>query len=229
MTRLFPGRFFWYFLILSIVLVSGIATVVVQSAFQTPSSGPFNKTELQEHYDYHVTFVMPFLEKAYLRLLLTNSGVALFILLVPLFWVWIWWFRRDMIDPVILMMQVSVGVLVWALGHNSFTRLFTLYRTLPADVTLTMYLPHGIPEMLAFILAGTFSLLCIDALKKFLEEKKDCPGFHPGEISLFVFGRVWFWFILVVVLIAAAAAIECRVTPVLVKEELETALQQMQA
>jgi uncharacterized membrane protein SpoIIM required for sporulation len=92
-----------------------------------------------------------------------------------------------------------------------------------------MYLPHGILEMPAFILAGTFSLLCIDVLKKFLEEKTDCPGFHPGEISLFIFGRVWFWFILVVVLIAAAAAIECRVTPVLVKEGLEAALQQMQA
>jgi uncharacterized membrane protein SpoIIM required for sporulation len=88
-----------------------------------------------------------------------------------------------------------------------------------------MYLPHGILEMPAFILAGTFSLLCIDELRTFLKGKNNSPDLHPSEISLFIFGKVWRWFVLVFILIAVAAAIECFVTPQLVKAGLEAALQ----
>lgn len=219
------SRFARYFLILSLVLAAGIVTAVLQSAVSGPAPHQFNQSELEQHYEYHVAYVIPFMEHSLLRLLLSNSGVALFMLLVPLFWVWIWWFRRDLLDDVILLMQGTVVILVWALGHNSFSRLYTLYCTLPPNVTLLMYLPHGIIEMPAFVLAGTFSLLCIDDLKNFLTKKGGCAGLHPGEISLFVFGNAWRRFVLVFILIAIAAVIECLVTPGLVKGALETALQ----
>jgi uncharacterized membrane protein SpoIIM required for sporulation len=221
----FPDRFLRYFLILTLLLIVGIGTVSLQSAMDKRQAQPFGKNELQQQYDYHGRQVMPFIEKSYLRLLFSNSGVALFLLLVPLFWVWVWWFRRDMRDTVILFMQGSVGILIWAVGHNSFTKLYMTFRTLPPGITATMYLPHGILEMPAFILAGTFSLLCIDELRTFLKEKNDSPDLHPGEISLFIFGKVWRWFVLVFILIAVAAAIECFVTPQLVKAGLEVALQ----
>ena len=220
-----PDRFLRYFLILTLLLIVGIVTVSFQSAVEKRQPQPFGRNELQQQYDYHVRQVMPFIEKVYPRLLFSNGGVALFILLVPLFWVWVWWFRRDLLGTVILFMQVSVSILIWAVGHNSFTKLYTTFRTLPPGITAMMYLPHGILEMTAFILAGTFSLLCVDTLRTFLVEKNNSPNLHPGEISLFIFGNVWRQFVLVFFLIAVAAVLECWVTPQLVKAGLETALQ----
>jgi uncharacterized membrane protein SpoIIM required for sporulation len=87
-----------------------------------------------------------------------------------------------------------------------------------------MYLPHGWLEMFAFILAGTFSFLCIDALLRYLQENRDSPTLHPGDICLFVLNRVWKIGLVIFVLIATAAAIECWVTPVLVESALQTAI-----
>ena len=44
-----------------------------------------------------------------------------------------------------------------------------LSRTMPVNcmrITCTIYSPHGWLELLAFILSGTFSLFCIDALRE---------------------------------------------------------------
>jgi uncharacterized membrane protein SpoIIM required for sporulation len=122
-------------------------------------------------------------------------------------------------------MQVTVAVLICALGHNSFVRLYVAAATLPREIVMVSYLPHGIMEMLAFVLAGTFSLPCIDSIPVFLRDKKDATDLHPGDISLFIIGRVWRQFALVLFLMAVAAAIECWVTPHLVKAALEAALQ----
>ena len=92
--------------------------------------------------------------------------------MVPLFWVWVWWFRSDLLDQVVLFMQATVCILMIALGHNSFTRIYITYRQLSGEMIATMYLPHGGLEMLAFVLAGTSALLCSDALKRYLQENE---------------------------------------------------------
>ncbi|MDD1683072.1 MAG: hypothetical protein LUO98_04455 [Methanoregula sp.] len=219
-----PDHFLRYFLIATALLIFGIAFVIVQTAVTNPGLESLNATELRARADHHRITVMPFMARVYPRLLFLNTGVALFILMVPLFWVWVWWFRRDLIDKVVAFMQGTVCLLMLALGHNSFTRIYITYRQLSWQMIATMYLPHGWLEMLAFVLAGTFAFLCIDALKVYLMENGNSHTLHPGDICLFILGRVWKAGLVIFVLMAVAAAIECWVTPVLVESAFEAAL-----
>ena len=219
-----PDHFLRYFLIATALLIFGIVFVIVQTAVTNPGLESLNATELRARADHHRITVMPFMARVYPRLLFLNTGVALFILMVPLFWVWVWWFRRDLIDKVVAFMQGTVCLLMLALGHNSFTRIYITYRQLSWQMIATMYLPHGWLEMLAFVLAGTFAFLCIDSLKVYLMENGNSPALHPGDICLFILGRVWKAGLVIFVLMAVAAAIECWVTPVLVESAFEAAL-----
>ena len=220
-----PDHFLRSFLIATALLLLGILFVIIQTAVMTPDLAPLNATELQARADHHHLTVMPFMAKVYLKLLFLNAGVALFIMMVPLFWVWVWWFRRDLLDMMITFMQGTVCLLMWALGHNSFARIYITYRQLSGQMIATMYLPHGWLEMLAFVLAGTSAFLCIDALEIYLQENGNSHSLHPGDICLFILGRAWKMGLLVFFLMAIAAAIECWVTPVLVKSAFDAALQ----
>jgi hypothetical protein len=219
-----PDHFLRYFLIAAIILASGIVFVIIQTAVIYHDLDRFDAVELQAQAQYHKTTVMPFMANVYPKLLFLNAGVALFILMVPLFWVWVWWFRRDLLDTTVIFMQGTVCLLMWALGHNSFTKIYITYRLLPWQVIATMYLPHGWLEMLAFVLAGTSAFLCIDALKRYLMENGNMHTLHPGDICLFILGRVWKPGLVIFILMAVAAAIECWVTPVLVESALQAAL-----
>jgi hypothetical protein len=221
----FPDHFLRYFLIAALLLIAGIIFVILQTAVTNPGLVPLDHAALQARADYHKNTVMPFLANAYPRLMFLNAGVALVILIIPLFWVWVWWFRRDLLDMMIAFMQGTVCLLMWALGHNSFTKIYITYRLLSWNMIATMYLPHGWLEMLAFILAGTSAFLTIDTLKAFLQKNGDSPDLHPGDICLFILGRVWKAGLLVFFLMAIAAAIECWVTSVLVESAFMTALQ----
>ncbi len=213
-----------YFFIVTLVLILGIVIVFFQSAVTHPGLIQNNAGELQAYYAYHVMFVTPHMSTVFLRLFLSNAGVALFILLVPLYWVWIWWLNRALLDAVTRLMKGTVFLLVLALGHNSFSYAYVTFQTFPLPVFLTMYSPHGWLEMLAFVLAGTFSLVCIDALREYLGDRPEVPELHPGEIALFIFNRVWRVFLVIAFLLAVAAAIECWVTPPMVTSVLEQAL-----
>ena len=87
-----------------------------------------------------------------------------------------------------------------------------------------MYLPHGGLEMLAFVLAGTSAFLSIDLLKAFLQENGSSPDLHPGDICLFILGRIWKIGLVIFLIMALAAAIECWVTPVLVESAFDAVL-----
>jgi hypothetical protein len=217
-------NFLRYFIIATIILLSGIILVIIQTAITHPGVTPLNATALQARADHHTLVVIPVLAKVFPKLLFLNAGVALFILIVPLFWVWVWWFRRDLFDTMILLMQGTVCLLMLALGHNSFIKIYDTYRQLSLEMIATMYFPHGWLEMLAFILAGTSAFLCIDALRIYLQENGNSHTLHPGDVCLFILGRVWEMGVLIFVLMAIAAAIECWVTPVLVKSAFDNAL-----
>jgi len=218
-----PDHFFRYFFIATILLMSGVVFIIIQTAVTNPGLVPLSHPALQARADYHKTTVMPFMAAAFPRLLFLNAGVALFILMVPLFWVWFWWFRRDLLATMIAIMQATVSVLMLALGHNSFTKLYITCRTLSWQMVAIMYLPHGILEMLAFVLAGTTAFICIDALRAYLLENGNSHTLHPGNICLFILGRIWKPGLVIFILIAIAAAIECRVTPQLVEAAFEAA------
>jgi hypothetical protein len=223
-----PDQFTHYFLLVTLVLLLGIGILVLETIVTKPDLAPSNATELNEDYVFHSMVVLPRMTRVYPQLLLSNAGVALFLLLVPLYWVWIWWFRRDLLDQVLLLMQGTVFVLVAALGHNSFTKAWVWYKTLPPGIVATLYYPHGVLEMLAFILAGTFSLLCIRDLGGYLRTAGGSPTLHQGEISLFIVRRTWKVFLLILALLAVAAAIECFITPIMVKSAYEGVLLGMQ-
>ena len=219
-----PDHFYRYFLIAALLLIAGILFVIVQTAITHPGLAPLDHAALQARAEYHSSTLVPYMAGVFPRLLFANAGVALFILMVPLFWVWVWWFRRDLADTVILFMQATAVLLMVALGHNSFTRAYLTYRLLSWQMIATMYLPHGLLEMLAFVLAGTTTLLTIDALKGYLQENVKSDDLHPGEVCLFILGRVWKAGLLVFALMAVAAAIECWVTPGLVGSAFTAAL-----
>ena len=219
-----PDHFLRYFIIATLILLSGIIFVIIQTAITHPGVTPLNATALQARADHHTLVVMPFLATVYPKLLFLNAGVALFILIVPLFWVWVWWFRRDLLATMILLMQATVCLLMWALGHNSFIKIFDTYRQLSLQLTATLYLPHGWLEMLAFILAGTSAFLCIDALRVYLQENGNSHTLHPGDVCLFILGRAGKPGLVIFFMMAIAAATECWVTPVLVRSAFDAAL-----
>jgi len=219
-----PQSFLRYFLIAAFLLVTGIVFVLIQTAVIYHGVSPLNATELAALADYHRTVHVPHMASVFPLLLFANAGVALFILMVPLFWVWVWWFCRDLLDWITIVMQVTVCILMVALGHNSFARIYLTYRLLSWQMIATIYLPHGWLEMLAFVLAGTAAFLTIDALRKYLRENGKAHALHPGDICLFILGRVWKIGLVIFVMMAVAAAIECHVTPVLVTSAFDTAL-----
>ncbi len=220
-----PDHFFRYFIVATILLASGIALVILQTAVAHPATGPLDAAALQARAEYHSETVLPVMATVFPRLLFLNAGVALLILMVPLFWVWAWWFRRDLLDPLITLMQATVCLLMAALGHNSFTKIYITYRLLPLPVVAAMYLPHGLPEMLAFICAGTSAFLLIESVRTYLQVNKDSPALHPGDICLFIFGRAWKAGLVVFLLMVLAAATESRVTPLLVESAFAAATQ----
>jgi len=222
-----PDHFFRYFFIVTLILVSGIITVIIQTTVTKPGLVPLDHEALQARADFHRDTIMPNMVTVYPLLLFLNAGVALFILMIPLFWVWVWWFRRDLPDTMITLMQGTVSLLMLALGHNSFPKLYVTCKTLSWQMVATMYLPHGLLEMLAFILAGTSAFLCIDALKIYLLENGNSHTLHPGDLCLFILGRTWKAGFLIFFLMAIAAAIECWVTPVLVESAFKEALLNM--
>jgi uncharacterized membrane protein SpoIIM required for sporulation len=223
-----PDHFAHNLLLVTLVLLLGIGIVVLETVVTRSDLAPYNATELNEQYLFHASVVVPRMTHVYPQLLFSNAGVALFILIVPLYWVWIWWFRRDLLPLVLSLMQGTVFVLVAALGHNSFTKAWAWYKTLPAGVVATLYYPHGVLEMVAFILAGTFSLLCIRDLGKYLRTTGEVPALHFGEIPLFIARRTWKVFLAILALLAVAAAIECYLTPLMVKSAYEAAMAGMQ-
>ncbi|MCX6682393.1 MAG: hypothetical protein NTY71_05345 [Methanoregula sp.] len=133
-----PEHFVHYFLLVTLVLLLGIGIVVLKTVVTRPDLAPYNAPELNERYVFHATVVVPRMTHVYPQLLLSNAGVALFILIVPLYWAWIWWFRRDLLPLVLLLMQETVFVLVAALGHTSFIRAWAWYKTLPPGVVTTL-------------------------------------------------------------------------------------------
>lgn len=220
-----PDHFFRYFLFATLLLTTGIVLVIIQTAITHPDLAPLNDAALQARADYHTSTLIPYMAGVFPRLLFANAGVALFILMVPLFWVWVWWFRRDLIDQIVLCMRATVCVLMIALGYNSFSRAYISYRLLSWQMIATMYLPHGVMEMLAFILAGTTAFLTIRAVKGYLQETPRSDGLHPGDICLFILGCTWKAGLVIFFLLAVAAAIECWITPALVRLAYTAALQ----
>jgi uncharacterized membrane protein SpoIIM required for sporulation len=219
-----PGHSVMYFLTVAFVLVLGIVLVFFQSAATHPGLVRDNAGELSADYLYHVSVVTPHMSTVFLKLFVSNAGVALFILLVPLYWVWVWWLNPTLLRTVIRLMQGTVLLLVLALGYNSFSYAYVTSSTFPLPVFLAMYFPHGWLEMLAFILAGTFSLVCIDALHEYLPAHRNESAPHAGEIVCFIIGRVWRVFLGIAFLLAIAVAIECWITPHLVTSVWEQVL-----
>jgi hypothetical protein len=129
-----PDHFLRYFMIATGFLILGILIVIIQTAALNPGLGPFDAVELQAQARYHTMTVMPFMAAVFPQLLFLNTGVALFILLLSLFWIRVWWFRKDLSDATIIFMQGTVCLLRLAPGHNSFTKVSVTCRLLPPPV-----------------------------------------------------------------------------------------------
>ena len=82
-----PDHFLRYFLIATGMLILGILFVIVQTAVTNPGLVPLDHAGLQTRADYHRDMVMPKMANVCPQLLFLNAGIALVILMVPLFWV----------------------------------------------------------------------------------------------------------------------------------------------
>jgi uncharacterized membrane protein SpoIIM required for sporulation len=225
MIRLLMSRFFLrYFFAIFLIFLSGMGLAFFQDAMNQPDLEPFNATELQGRYTFTVLVVIPHMQDVFPLLFFLNGGIALFILLVPLYWIWIWWFKPDFLPETIYLMRATVFLLLFALGHNTFVSLYELYKTLPFSIFSTYLYPHGILEVLAYVLSGSFALIIIDEIKDFLQQVKDPSSLNPGDICIFILRNMWISLILVILILAVAAVIECWITPFMVASSLQTAL-----
>jgi hypothetical protein len=219
-----PDSFFRYFALTAFVLLIGIALAALQTTVMQPDLAQCNETQLNARLTFQEAFVTPRLATVYPLVLFINAGVALFLLFVPLYWAGIWYLRRDLLPQVILLMRATVLLLMLSLGHNTFSKIGELFATLPPNVAATYYYPHGILEALSFVLAGTFSLLCISSLEGWLAQKSDTSGLHIGNVVNFIVSCTWRIYVVIVVILAVSAAIECFVTPSMVEAAYRTAL-----
>jgi len=220
MSRFFPR----YFFVILLIFLSGMELAIFHDTMNQPGLKPYNATELQGKYTFTVQVVIPHMQDVFPLLFFLNSGIALFIFLVPIYWIWIWWFKPDFLPGVVYLMRATVFILVFALGHNTFVSLYEMGKTLPFSILSTYLYPHGILEVLAYVLSGTFALVTIDKMKEFLQQAKDPSSLHPGDICFFILQNMWISLVLVIVILAVAAVIECWVTPFMVASSLEKAL-----
>ena len=222
-----PDHFLRYFLIATGMLILGILVVIVQTAVTKPGLVPLDHAGLQARADYHRDMVMPKMAIAFPLLLFLNTGVALFILMVPLFLIWIWWFQEGSHRhrgrfPAGNGLPADAGAWPKLIYKN--------LRDLPAHgmaMIETMHLPHGLPEMLGFVLAGTCAFLTIKTPRDYLLKNGNSPALHHGDICLFILGRAREIGLVIFFLMAVAAALEYWVTPVLVESAFEAALNSM--
>lgn len=205
-----------YFLILSLMITGGIGLAMIHGHISHPDPAPLNYTELKIRYQFQEQFTIPHMKKIFPLLSLFNIGVGIIILLFPLYWIWIVRYSSNLLTLDKVPMKLTVYFLILAIGHNTFYISYLAYKTIPFSIFSTMYYPHAFLEILAYILAGTFSLLCIDAIREFIKRDDCLQSLHPGELSLFILHQVWYVFILIGVLLIIAAIIECFVTPEMV-------------
>lgn len=212
------------FLLSALLFTGGILLVIPETLLTRPNLVAANTTQLIARYQFQAGFVVPGMPADFLRIFLPNAGVALFLIMVPLYWVWIWWLSRGLAAAVGRCMTGTAWLLLFALGHNTFRWWYWLVSTYPLPVVYTMYYPHGWIEVFAFLLAGAVSFDSIRATKAFMRDRGEDPGLHPGEITLSVVGRVWRPYIVIFTLMAVAGIIECWVTPAMVADRLGAAI-----
>lgn len=194
-------------------MMSGVALAMVHGYIIHPDLQPLNATELHSKHIMQSQTVIPHLQKIFPLLTIFNIGVAFIILMFPLYWIMIAKYSSNILSPSQVPMKATVYFLILAVGHNTFFVAYPAWKTIPLPVFLTMYYPHAFLEILVYILAGTFSLLCIDDVRNYFSTHQSIQDLHPGDISLMIFHRTGYVFIIIIVLLIIAGAIECYVTP----------------
>jgi uncharacterized membrane protein SpoIIM required for sporulation len=215
-------QFLFYFFIVSIVMLLGIGLGLLHGFISQPATTPLNQTDLALKYAVQVKYIIPQMQKVFTLLSLFNIGVAMLILIFPLYWVWVAWFSHNILTPTSVPMKITVYFLILAVGHNTFLKTYGHYKTFPFSIFINMYFFHAFFEILAYIMAGTFSLLCIDAVRKLLED----PGkLRSADICVFLFHKIWRFVLITIFFVIIGAFVECFITPELVRKSMEVLLQ----
>lgn len=176
-------------------MIVGIALAMIHGFYINPDPKPLNATELQGKMLVQSQVVIPHMQKTFPLLVLFNIGVAFIILMFPLYWIWI----ASTVRTFFLRHRCPWKqryIFSIAVGHNTFFKPYLSLKTISFPVFLTMYYPHTLGEILAYILAGTFSLLCIDEVRRYFSTCQSIQDIHPGDLILIIFHQVWYAFIL---------------------------------
>jgi hypothetical protein len=197
-------------------MTGGICLAMIHGQINHPDPTSVNLTELTIRYQFHEQFTIPHMKEIFPLLTIFNIGVAFIILMFPLYWIWIVRFSQGILTPEQVPMKCTVYFLILAVGHNTFYKSYVAFKTIPFPIFATMYYPHAFLEILAYIFTGAFSLLCIDAIRNYLQNNDCLHTMHPGDLSLFIFRRVWSGFVITGVMLFLGAFIECYVTPEMV-------------
>ncbi len=203
-------------------MLLGISLGLLHGFINQPVVIPLNQTDLGVRYDLQIKYVIPHMKEVFPLLTLFNIGVAMLILIFPLYWVWVSRFSNNILSLKSVPMKATVYFLILAVGHNTFFKTYAQYKTFPFSVFTSMYIFHGFLEILAYILAGTFSLLCIDAVRKVLE---DSGKLKSGDICLFLFQKLSRFVLIIIFLVLLGAFLECYITPVMVGKSMGALLQ----
>lgn len=210
-----------YIVLISLTMICGVGLAMIHGFILNPDPKPLNATELQSKFLVQSQVLVPQMERIFPLLTIFNIGVAFIIFMFPLYWIWIVKYSSNILTLSQVPLKPTVYFLILFVGHNTFYKSYIALKTIPFPVFLTMYYPHTLIEILAYILAGTFSLLCIDKIREYLQTPQSIQDIHPGDLSLVILNQIWYVFILIGVLLIVSGAIECYITPKMVLDMMK--------
>jgi uncharacterized membrane protein SpoIIM required for sporulation len=211
-----------YVSLLTLVFLLALSLNFLYSA-QNSTTNQMSKTELERRYTNYVDEKIPNINKKFLNIFLNNLRVSLFIIFPAFLILGLVIIDKNIFELSNFLLQVVLFVTFFVvIGVNTFSNFYQFFAEYPLIIVVASYLPHGIIEILAFVLSGTMVLVFRDMFKQLIIDNPSTQ--EPKVIFLSIIRKLIPCIVLIICLIAIAAFIETQITPICVKSAFENSL-----
>ena len=226
-----PRSFWFYFFVLSIIIVLGIFLRLLTN----PMFFICEKRSLLSLYSTYVVNDIPEINKSFFSIFSGNLIAALILFLFPYFVIFLctlgnqieqkYYSKIALSISYISLLSKSISYfLCFAWSVNTF-KLQCLFQVLPSQIIFLTLFPHGVIEVPAFIFSAGLGLISIDYLIQELKQNENITLKELGQLFISTFNRVKFYILLILIMIFIAAIIESWITPQIVKLAFENYFQ----
>lgn len=211
-----------YVSLLTLVFLLALSLNFLYSA-QNSTTIQMSKPELEKRYTNYVDDKIPNINKNFLNIFLNNLIVSLFII-IPAFMILRLVIReRNIFELSNFLLQLVLFVTFFVvIGVNTFSNFYQFFSEYPMIIVAAYYLPHGIIEILSFVLSGAMVLVFRDMFKQLIIDTPSTQ--EPKVIFQSIILKQIPCIVLIICLIAIAAFIETQITPICVKSAFENSL-----